>query len=358
MEYAYDEATLDLLRLTIPTYGILVPILLRSGTNETIDGRHRMRVRDELKAEGIEITLPVHHIDTEDPDQIDAIVNSIRRPWQDTEQRRQLVAQLKERGHSNACIAQAVGVHKTTIAEDLANQAATVGNPTVAAKPVQSITGKDGKMRKPPASPEEVATAWAMKDSGMSTPAIALDIGRGERTVRDWFAKERPEATQQQPRDPAPAAAPPMEIPPEPAKSAPKPSGVIVPDNLRKAHQKELKRIKERWIPIAQHLKEAHDLIRAEKDRLCREYAGAHGSLIMQRRWQQLAEAWTEAGALDVFAEITGESSADTLPGLLAELERATRMANGWVGCVATYTGCKPDPNRYQAAVQDQSHQG
>ena len=63
MTYAYDEATLDLLRLTIPIYGILVPIIRRSGTNEVIDGRHRLKIREELQAQGTQIMLPVHHVD-------------------------------------------------------------------------------------------------------------------------------------------------------------------------------------------------------------------------------------------------------------------------------------------------------
>ena len=108
MTYAYDEATLDLLRLTIPTYGILVPIIQRSGTNEIIDGRHRLKIRDEMAEQGIKIMLPVHHVDTDNPAEIDQIVNSVRRPWQDTEQRRKLVAQLREKGHSHQHIADAV----------------------------------------------------------------------------------------------------------------------------------------------------------------------------------------------------------------------------------------------------------
>lgn len=200
--------------------------------------------------------------------------------------------------------------------------------------------GKDDKVRKPPAAPAEITKAWSMKDSGMSTPAIAKDLGRGEQTVRNWLAKERP-------ADPPPKPEPePLQL--TPPVDPPKPQKPKIPDNLKQAHQREQKRIKERWQPIAEHLKAAHDLIRAEKDRLCKEYAGAHGSLIMQRRWQQMAEIWADAGLLIQFAEITGEPGAATLDGLLSELERSSRMANSWISCIAFYTGCKPDPTRYQ----------
>jgi transposase len=223
----------------------------------------------------------------------------------------------------------------------LQRKAATVPDGTVAVKQPQATIGKDGKMRKPPAAPSEITKAWSMKDSGMSTPAIAKDLGRSERTVREWLAKERP-------------VAPPPKEKSEPLKltppvDAPKPQKPKIPDNLKKAHQREQKRIKERWQPIAEHLKAAHDLIRAEKDRLCKEYAGAHGSLIMQRRWQQMAEIWAESGMLSQFAEITGEPEAVTLNGLLSEMERSSRMANSWITFIAVYTGCRPDPTRYQA---------
>lgn len=351
MTYSYDEATLDLLRLTIPTYGILVPILQRSGTNEIIDGRHRMKVRDELTEQGIKIMLPVHHVDTDDPAEIDAIVNSIRRPWQDTEQRRKLVAKLKEKGHSNGSIASAVGTSVVTVARDL-EKSPTITNVIVGdqgAKPKGS-KGKDGRTCKPPATQAEIIKAWELKDSGMSTPAIAKDLGRGEETIRRWFNKERPQSPAvSPPSDPTPP------VDPDPPATEQKPQRAKVPDNLKQAHQREQKRIRERWQPIAEHLRAAHDLIRAEKERLCKEYAGAQGSLMMTRRWQQMAEIWAESGSLDQFAEITGEPKAASLDGLLSELERSSRMANSWISCIAVYTGCKPDPTRYQPPADAQS---
>jgi transposase len=195
MEHAYDETTLELLRLTIPGYGILVPILQRAGTNEIIDGRHRLKVREELEQQGIRIMLPVHHITTEDPEEIDRIVNSVRRPWQDTEQRRELVAKLREKNHSQRAIAKVLRVHHTTVLNDIKAQPPGGGfSPPGDSVPTTS-KGKDGKTYKPPATPAEVSKAWEMKDSGMSAPAIAKDLGRGDETVRNWFKKPRPEAS-------------------------------------------------------------------------------------------------------------------------------------------------------------------
>lgn len=179
----------------------------------------------------------------------------------------------------------------------------------------------------------------------MSAPAIAKDLGRGDETVRNWFKKPRPEKSPLPEPELHPAPALVLEPPP----TTTKPKRPKIPDALKSAHQKEQRWLNERWLPIAEHLKAAHDLIRAEKERLCKEYAGPQGSLMMQRRWQQLGEAWADAGLLARFSQATGEPAAETLPGLIAELERSSRMANGWVVAMSIYTGCKADPNRYQA---------
>ena len=219
----------------------------------------------------------------------------------------------------------------------------TVPSGTVGDSQPTSTKGKDGKLRRPPAKPEEIDRAWGMKESGMSTPAIAKDLGRGEETVRRWLKKPRPETTA--PPDPKPE--PPQPLVLENPPTTTKPKRPKIPDALKSANQKEQRWLNERWLPIAEHLKAAHDLIRVEKERLCKEYAGPQGSLIMQRRWQQLGEVWAEAGLLAMFSEATGNPAAVTMPELLAEFERSSRMANGWITCLAVYTGCKQDSNRY-----------
>ena len=243
MTYAYDEATLDLLRLTIPAYGILVPIIQQSGTNEIIDGRHRLKVREELEAEGTRIMLPVHHVDTNNPDEIDQIVNSVRRPWQDAEQRKELVSKLREKGHSHQRIADAVGTAKSTVQKDLQPKSAGDQNRPPADSKPKASKGKDNKKYVPPAKPEEIAKAWEMKDAGMSVPAIAKDLGRGKTTVRKWFKRERPEAVQQgQP----PASAPTPEPEPSEALSVYEKSLKTWNGELGEHHEKIIRREKPR----------------------------------------------------------------------------------------------------------------
>ena len=123
---------------------------------------------------------------------------------------------------------------------------ATVRNRTVAATTPKAAKGKDGKERKPPATPEEIARAWAMRDSSMSTPAIAKDLDRGERTVRNWFAKERPKSVQ------APAPAPEVQnAQPEAPAPAPRDPSLPLPELSNKLIASEKKAAAKRTAALA-----------------------------------------------------------------------------------------------------------
>jgi hypothetical protein len=126
---------------------------------------------EELEAEGMRVMLPVHHVDTDNPEKIDQIVNSVRRPWQDTEQRRKLVAQLREKGHSHQRIADAVGTHKSTVQADLKADALGAENSSPGADKSTASTGKDGKTRKQPATPVgSVTTPWCLISFDLRSP--------------------------------------------------------------------------------------------------------------------------------------------------------------------------------------------
>jgi hypothetical protein len=357
----FNEATVLALMVSARKEGRFAhPAIVQKGTNVMIDGFHRTEAVSRLAAEGLEIYLGLDEYETDDPAGLAQDINKTRRSWTTEEERRTqvqfLATQTDADGErfTNQQIADAVGTSATTVRRDKAHAPGSPdgeagGQPPggekapPVAQPATRSKGKDGKSYRTRATDAEKAKAWAMKDSGMSNAAIAKDLGRPASTVDSWFKKERPEAV---------AIGQPVMPAPEPEAKPQKPK---VPDNLKKAHQREQKRIKERWLPIAEHLKAAHDLIRAEKERLCTEYAGAHGSLIMTRRWQDMAQIWAESGLLDQFAEITGQPDAKTLDGVLAELERSSRMANNWIKCMAIYTGCKPDLTRYQPEQSEQS---
>jgi ParB-like chromosome segregation protein Spo0J len=74
MTYDYDETTLDLLRCTIEKHGILVPIIKQQHTEQLIDGRHRKKIWEELGGEASGINLPVHYVETDNPDEYNQII--------------------------------------------------------------------------------------------------------------------------------------------------------------------------------------------------------------------------------------------------------------------------------------------
>jgi len=340
MKNSYDEATLDLLRLTIPTYGILVPVIYRSGTNEIIDGRHRLKVREELEAQGIRIMLPVHHVDTDNPEEVDQIVNSVRRPWQDTEQRRKLVAQLRKKGHSYQRIADAVGTGETTVRRDLKAKAASSPFGEPADQSPTTSTGKDGKKQAAKkATPEEVARAWEMKDSGMSTADIAKELERGQRTVRDWFAKERPQATQQAqppssaPETQAPTPDPPVEtseirmFEPEPLT----PTGELS-DEVKALIKRERQSMAER-VSSVRHLRDFNQAATKHWEYLQRKYKSqgrsviAHNMVLTSASLQQdkALQPWAES--LDMPGDSSYEDCVWATIKLARDLDKSMRLS-------------------------------
>ena len=205
-------------------------------------------------------------------------------------------------------------------------------------KPSKAV-GKDGKARRSPASQEDIAKAWAMKDKGASYSEMEAEIGACQRAIRNWLKKPRPESA-------TPIEPPPLLL--EPPVAAPKPKRPQVPDSLKQVNQRERRWLRERWIQIADHLAKAEQLIRLEHHRLQSEYAGPQGSLMMTNRWEALAKLWAESGEFQDFTAATGNPEAVTLAGLFSELERSSRVSSQLIGSIETWTGCRPDPTRYQ----------
>ena len=198
---------------------------------------------------------------------------------------------------------------------------------------------KNGRAVGLPATQEEVKAAWVLRDSGKTVEAIAADLNRSAGAIHNWLKKPRPEQT-------APTEPPPLTL--ESPSAAPKPKRPRVPDSLKQVNQRERRWLRERWIQIADHLAKAEQLIRLEHHRLQSEYAGPQGSLMMTNRWEALAKLWAESGELQDFTAATGNPEAVTLAGLFSELERSSRVSSQLIGSIETWTGCRPDPTRYQ----------
>lgn len=128
-----DAATEAALRESIVRFGVLVPVVLDQH-GEIIDGHHRSRLAGEV---GVEFPKDVRHVsDEEEALELARTLNSDRRHLT-PEQRKEVVAVLRQKGHSTRAIAGAVGVGKSQVAKDLA-QVSTGGH-------VSRVNGQDGK---------------------------------------------------------------------------------------------------------------------------------------------------------------------------------------------------------------------
>lgn len=254
---------------------------------------------------------------------------------------------------------------------------ATEPSDSVAAPAAKATKGKDGKDRKPPVTPDELARAWDMKDSGMSPAAIAQDLGRGERTVRNWFAKERPQALErpqvnrQSASPDQPVSEPPSEavltpepeapIQPAPAEhdSAPpvataapdvvKPVNkrpAVSPDN-RKNHYSQYRWVESRWLPAAQKLLEARVLLRAECDRLGNAWRHRDvGGKVFTIPYQRLAAEWAEKGYLSDLAELLGCEN-ESVDSVLLRIQDTAEACAGIADGLRMFTGCRKDNNMH-----------
>jgi hypothetical protein len=97
------------------------------------------------------------------------------------EDRREVVADLRGAGMSTRAIGSAIGVHHSTVADDLAS----VGNPTV-----EKVTGLDGRTR-----PATVTTTTRTTEATKVEQVVDLDTGEilnGTVTSEQWEAEQGP----------------------------------------------------------------------------------------------------------------------------------------------------------------------
>lgn len=193
---ALDPAVEAALRASVQRWGVLVPVA-KDQHGRILDGHHRSRIADEL---GVRYAVLVHHVaDDEDAEAIARTLNTDRRHLT-VEQRREMVAVLREQGHSQRAIAGAVGVSRTQVRNDLAQ----VGTSAHLNEP-ETVAGKDGKRypAKRPERPKPTPTVFArderqaeraqqaLADLGTDAPTAAIDSKRAERLAREKASEQR-----------------------------------------------------------------------------------------------------------------------------------------------------------------------
>jgi ParB-like chromosome segregation protein Spo0J len=185
---ALDGAVESALRSSIERFGVLVPVV-RDQHGNTIDGHHRARIADEV---GVKYRVDVVSVSSDDEArEIAQTLNTDRRHLT-VEQRREIVAELRQQGHSLRAIAGAVGSSLGAVQNDL--RSGVLPN-----TPPDRTLGTDGK-RYPSRRPVVVATKDAKEaDRAQQAMATAGDLGAGrvidtkriERIAREREADRR-----------------------------------------------------------------------------------------------------------------------------------------------------------------------
>lgn len=176
----------DALRASIERFGVLVPVSVDQDGN-ILDGHHRKRIAEELK-------VPYDRLvrvcaDDDERREIAHTLNADRRQLTE-EQRKPMVVELREGGHSLRAIAGALGTSLGTVQRDLA----TVSPDTVPDR----VTGLDGKSR-PSRRPQVIARDNREQQRAQTALAVVpevnanrtLDVKRIERVAREQQAEQR-----------------------------------------------------------------------------------------------------------------------------------------------------------------------
>lgn len=157
---ALSPATEAALRESIERWGVLVPVA-RDQHGRTIDGHHRARIADEL---GCDYAVIVHKVEDDDEARELARTLNADRRHLTVEQRREMVAHLREQGHSTTAIGDALNVNQSTVSRDL--QVMRPHNVP------ETVTGQDGK-RYPATKPRPSVIARNQREAEKAQAALA-----------------------------------------------------------------------------------------------------------------------------------------------------------------------------------------
>lgn len=179
---ALDLATEAALRASIERWGVLQPVVIDQD-GRVLDGNHRARIADEL---GVAYdTRTVHVGDEDDAHEVARTLNLDRRHL-DADDRRRMVAMLRQDGHSGHAIARALGVSEPTVRRDLEQ---SIASGDAMPDRVRTRDGRSYPARRPePATPAEVVERAAWDE-----PELLDHIDELEANVADATVDTEPE---------------------------------------------------------------------------------------------------------------------------------------------------------------------
>lgn len=165
------------LKADIAAHGVRVPVVVDAESGVTIDGHHRVRIVDELRAEGHRIPdyprQVVRFADDEERAGFALAANLFRRHLT-KRQRAELAVTLRARGWSERRIAEALGIGAATVHRDL-------GTAPDGAVP-ERITGKDGRSQ-PARRPPALFAANRRQAERAQAALVALPPGRAPTSI-------------------------------------------------------------------------------------------------------------------------------------------------------------------------------
>jgi ParB-like chromosome segregation protein Spo0J len=183
------------LKTDIAASGVRVPVVIDAETGAVVDGHHRIKAVEELRAEGLKVPdyprQVIRFPDDEERASFVLAANLFRRHLTKT-QRRELVTNLRSKGWSLRRISDALGIGPATVHRDL-------GTDPDGAVP-ERIVGKDGRSQPAKRPPSLFVTS--RRDEGRARAAlVALPEGtaptsllRAEERAREAGYKARRQA--------------------------------------------------------------------------------------------------------------------------------------------------------------------
>ena len=132
------------LKADIATNGVRVPVVVDADSGAVLDGHHRIRAFEELRAAGVRVPdfpRQVVRLGSDDARVELVLATNLFRRHLTRAQRRKLVADLREAGWSVRRIAEVLGASKSTVADDAGVQNRTPDTDRVPS----TVVGKDRK---------------------------------------------------------------------------------------------------------------------------------------------------------------------------------------------------------------------
>lgn len=128
---------------------------------------------------------------------------------------------------------------------------------------------------------------------------------------------------------------------PEPAPKAKTPPR---PEHLRKTLDTHTPYLQSRLLVAAQHLAEAHKIIKQEQHRYGTIWE--RDNIVFTTHFQEVVAYWNERNVFGDFAKVFDDPSIKTYDDVLRKMVQLFQRASERTEGIRTFTGCKPDHNK------------